>query len=81
MSQNAADLVDHTIPHFPGRQWALSLPIPLCALLAAQPKGLIPVLQLVCRVITHHLLGHAGRKVEEVNNCGRTRWRSAGRVT
>jgi len=36
MSQTAAHLVDHVIPHVPVRQWVLSLPIPLRALLAAQ---------------------------------------------
>jgi hypothetical protein len=29
MSQTAAHLVDHVIPHAPVRQWVLSLPIPL----------------------------------------------------
>jgi len=34
MSQTAAHLVDHVIPHVPVRQWVLSLPIPLRVLLA-----------------------------------------------
>jgi hypothetical protein len=38
MSQTAAHLVDRVIPHVPVRQWILSLPIPLRALLAAQPE-------------------------------------------
>jgi hypothetical protein len=33
-------------------------------LLAAQPKLVTPVLQVVHRVITRHLLGQAGRNVE-----------------
>ena len=54
MAQTAAHLVDHVIPHVPVRQWVLSLPIPLRLLLAAQPKLMTPVLQVVHRVITRH---------------------------
>jgi len=53
MSQTAAHLVDHVIPHVPVRQWVLSLPIPLRVLLAAQPELVTPVLQVVQRVVTH----------------------------
>ena len=60
MAQTAAHLVDHVIPHVPVRQWVPSLPIPLRLLLAAQPKLVTPVLQVVHRVITRHLLGQAG---------------------
>ena len=49
MSQTAAHLVDHVIPHVPVRQWVLSLPIPLRVLLAAQPQLVTPVLQVVHR--------------------------------
>src|SRR5574337_1996245 len=59
MSQTAAHLVDHVIPHVPVRQWVLSLPIPLRVLLAAQPELVTPVLQVVQRVITRHLLDDA----------------------
>ena len=59
MSQTAAHLVDHVIPHVPVRQWVLSLPIPLRLLLAAQPELVTPVLQVVQRVVTRHLLGGA----------------------
>ncbi len=52
MSQTAAHLVDHVIPHVPVRQWVLSLPIPLRVLLAAQPELVTPVLQVVQRVLT-----------------------------
>jgi hypothetical protein len=62
MSQTAAHLVDHVIPHVPVRQWVLSLPIPLRVLLAAQPELVTPVLQVVHRVITRHLLGQAGSR-------------------
>ena len=51
MSQTAAHLVDHVIPHVPVRQRVLSLPIPLRVLLAAQPQLVTPVLQVVQRVI------------------------------
>jgi hypothetical protein len=44
MSQTAARLVDHVIPHVPVRQWVLSLPIALRSLSAAQPKMVTPVL-------------------------------------
>ena len=54
--QTAAHLVDQVIPHVPVRQWLLSLPIPLRLLLTAQPKLVTPVLQVVHRVITRHLL-------------------------
>jgi hypothetical protein len=47
MSQTAAHLVDHVIPHVPVRQWVLSLPIPLRLLLAAQPELVTAVLQVV----------------------------------
>lgn len=62
MSQTAAHLVEHVIPHVPVRQWVLSLPIPLRVLLAAQPELVTPVLQVVQRVVTRHLLDAAGVK-------------------
>ena len=67
MAQTAAHLVDHVIPRVPVRQWVLSLPIPLRLLLAAQPKLVTPVLQVVHRVITRYLLGQAGRKADEAD--------------
>ena len=65
MSQTAAHLVDHVIPHVPVRQWVLSLPIPLRVLLAAQPELVTPVLQVVQRVVARHLLEAAGLKADE----------------
>jgi hypothetical protein len=62
MSQTAAHLVDHVIPHVPVRQWGLSLPIPLRLLLAAQPELVMTVLQVEQRVVTRHLLDRAGLK-------------------
>jgi len=64
MAQTAAHLLDHVIPHVPVRQWVHSLPIPLRLLLAAQPKLVTLVLQVVHRVITRHLLGQAGLKAQ-----------------
>ncbi len=65
MSQTAAHLMDHVIPHVPVRQWLLSLPIPLRLLLAAQPELVTPVLQVVQGVVTRHLLDRAGLKADE----------------
>ena len=65
MSQTAAHLVDHVIPLVPVRQWVLSLPIPLRLLLAAQPELVTPVLQVVQRVVTGHLLNGVGLKGEK----------------
>jgi hypothetical protein len=56
MSQTAAHLVDHGIPHLPVRQWVLSLPIPLRVLLAAQPGLVAPAVQEVQRVVTRQRL-------------------------
>jgi len=50
------------IPRVPVRQWVLLLPIALRLLLAAQPKRVTPVLQVVHRVITRSLLDQAGLK-------------------
>jgi uncharacterized protein (DUF983 family) len=69
MSQTAAHLVDHVIPHVPVRQWVricqFRLPIPLRVLLAAQPELVTPVLQVVRRVIARHLLDAARLKADE----------------
>jgi len=67
-AQTAAHLLDHVIPRVPVRHWVLSLPIPLRLLLAAQPKLMTPVLQVVHRVITRHLLGQAGLNAEEADS-------------
>ena len=52
----------------PVRQWVLSLPIPLRLLLAAQPKLVTPVLQVVHRAITRFLLDQAGLKADEARS-------------
>jgi len=78
MAQTAAHLLDHVIPRVPVRRWVLSLPIPLRLLLAAQPKPVTPVLQVVHRVITRHLLGQAGPRADEANSGAVTRHRLHG---
>jgi hypothetical protein len=65
MSQTVAHLVGHVVAHVPVRQWVLWPPIPLRVLLAAQPELVtlvLQVLQVVQRVVTRHLLDHAGLK-------------------
>ena len=57
-----------SLPRVPVRQWVLSLPIALRLLLAAQPKLVTPVLQVVHRAITRFLLDQAGPKPEQANN-------------
>ena len=52
----------------PVRQWVLSQPIPLRLLLAAQPLLVTPVLQVVHRVITRHLLQQTGFKAFEADS-------------
>ena len=49
----------------PVRQWVVSLPIPLRVLLAAQPELVTPVLQVVQRGVTRHLLDGAELTAEE----------------
>ena len=68
MAQTASHLVYHVIPHVPVRQWVLSLPIPLRLLLAAQPKLVTLVLQVVHRVITRFLLDQAGLRAEQADS-------------
>ena len=68
MAQTGAHLVDHVIPHVPVRQWVLSLPIALRLLLAAQPKLVTPMLQVVHRVITRFLLKQAGAKADKADS-------------
>jgi len=72
MAQTAAHLVDHVISCVPVRQWVrvcqVRLRIPLRLLLAAQPKLVTPVLQVVHRVITRHLLDQAGLKAEQADS-------------
>ena len=71
MAQTAANLLDHAIPRVPVRKWVLSLPFPLRLPMAAPPKLVTlvtPVLKVVLRVITRHLLGQAGLKAEKADS-------------
>ena len=72
MAQTAAHLVDRVIPRVPVRQWVrvcqVRLPIPLRLLLAAQPKLVTPVLQVVHRAIARFLLDQAGLKADEADS-------------
>jgi len=77
MSQTAAHLVDHVIPHVPVWQWLLSLPIPMRVLLAAQPELVTPALQVVQRVVTRHFVDAVGLKAEEGHGGPVTRWHRA----
>ena len=58
-------LVGHVTPDVQVRLWALSLPIELRWLLAAQVELVTPVLLVMRRVVTRHLLGRAGLKAHE----------------
>ena len=68
MAQTAAYLIDHVIPHVPVHQWVLALPIRMRLQLAAQPKLVTPVLQVVHRAITRFLLDQAGLKAEQADS-------------
>ncbi len=67
MSQTAAHLVDQIIPlsHVPVRQWVPSLPVPLRVHLAAQPELMTPVLQVLQRIVSQHLLTTAGLSADK----------------
>ena len=67
MAETAAHLVDHVVPRVSVRQWALSFPIPLRTLFAAQPQLLAPVLQVIHRVIATFLIKQAGLKRSEAD--------------
>ena len=56
----SAHLGNHVTPNVPVRQWLLSMPTTLRLLRAAQPGLITPVLQVVQRVLSGHLLGAAG---------------------
>jgi len=66
MPRTGANPVDHVISQVSVRQMLLSLAIPLRLLLAAQPQLLRPLLQVVHRVLTRHLLDQAGVNPESV---------------
>jgi hypothetical protein len=51
VGETDAWLVDRLIPKVPVRQRVLSFPIPLRSLVAMHPELLVPVLQIIHRVI------------------------------
>jgi len=59
MAESAAHLVDQVIPRVPVRQWVLSFPLPLRYLLAAHPDVLAPILKIVNRAVSNHLIDKA----------------------
>lgn len=65
MAQTAEHLVDHIIPRVPVRQRVLSLPILLCYLLAAHPRLLTSIWQVIHRTISTFLIKQAGLKRSE----------------
>ena len=60
MAQTASRLVDAVIPRVPVRQWVLSFPMPMRILLAAHPRLISDVLQIVHRVIATFLIKQSG---------------------
>ena len=65
MAQTAAHLIDHIIPRVPVRQWMRSLPIPLRYLVAAHPRLITPVLQVIHRAISTFLIKQARLKLSQ----------------
>ena len=65
MHEAAAHLVDNVIPKVPVRQWVLSFPIPLRALLAVHPELLAPILQIIHRAIATFLIERTGIKRDQ----------------
>ena len=62
MAETAAHLVERIIPRVPVRQWFLSFPNALRALLAAHPQRVSEDLQIVHRVFATFLIKQAGLK-------------------
>ena len=65
MAESAAHLVDQVMPRVPVRQWVLSFPLPLRYLLAAHPDVLAPILKVVNRTVSNHLIDKAGFRRSE----------------
>jgi ribosomal protein S27E len=60
MTQTAALLTDHILPHQPIRQYVLSLPFPLRFLLAIKPKLISPTLNIIIHSIEKAIIKKAG---------------------
>ena len=70
MADQAAHLVDHVLPHAPVRQWVLSLPFDLRALVAFRGELRKLVLREFMRAVYRWLRGEAREKGEERAHCG-----------
>ena len=60
MVESAALLIDDVFPEVPIRQWVLSLPFPLRFLLSRHAELIGPVLGIVYRTLSTHLIKKAG---------------------
>ena len=67
MLDTAAGLVDCVLPCQPVRQWLLLLPFALRYLFVTRPEVITPVLGIVCRAISGHVIGKAGSPFENKN--------------
>ena len=54
MSETAAHLVDHVLPHRNIRQWVLTFPVPIRLCLAVRPKVMARALEIAHLVIANH---------------------------
>jgi hypothetical protein len=60
MADNAALLIDHTLPQVDMRQWVISFPFKLRFLFANYPTVMNKVLGIVTRLISTHLIQKGG---------------------
>ena len=60
MSETAAHLVDHVLPHKNIRQWVLTFPVPIRLCLAVRPKVMARVLEIAHLVIGQYYRRKAG---------------------
>jgi hypothetical protein len=60
MSETAAHLVDHVLPHKNIRQWVLTFPVPIRLCLAVRPKVMARALEIAHLVIGQYYRKKAG---------------------
>jgi len=60
MSETAAHLVDHVLPHKNIRQWVLTFPVPIRLCLAVRPKVMARALEIAHLVISQYYHKKAG---------------------
>ena len=70
MADQAAYLVDHVIPHVPVRQWVLSLPFDIRALVAFKPALRRLVLREFLRAVYAWIRRQARRQGVRLGHCG-----------